>query len=201
MCKVLWDCVLFKKWFMGLSYCVHWCMGNCSDRTTIAKFYSVIEQTSPHKVCTQIGLCVSDGAHSIRLAQFINYSKSCRSIYEFYFPWHVLLNYHAATELNLLLRDKIVVLIFSVMLVRWLLSGYRFNSEKTRQKSSFWIMLIRLGYFVLFGQFFMIWNCTECASISYSNVHCSSMIVSLASMVNQLLIAIRSQRCQILHST
>lgn len=31
-----------------------------------------IEQTSPQKVCTQIGLCVFDGAHSVRLAQYIN---------------------------------------------------------------------------------------------------------------------------------
>lgn len=48
-----------------------------------------------------------------------------------------LLNYHAAIQLNLLLRNKIMVLIFSVLLVRWLLSGYRINFEKTRQKNSF----------------------------------------------------------------
>lgn len=50
------------------------------------------------------------------------------------------------------------------------------------------------------GSFFMIENCAECDIISSSNAHCSSVSVSLAPMANQLLIAIRSQRCQILHS-
>jgi phytepsin len=40
--------------------------------TYLSMKHFVIEQTSPQKVCTQIGLCVFDGAHSVRLAQHMN---------------------------------------------------------------------------------------------------------------------------------
>jgi hypothetical protein len=44
----------------------------------------VIEQTSPQKVCTQIGLCVFDGTHSVRSAElYINYSCSICALFLF----------------------------------------------------------------------------------------------------------------------